>query len=306
MRFSKSCFAVAAFVFAAGFSSVAIAQSDADKAAARQLATQGAQALSANKYADALDLVTRAEAMFHAPTHLAMIARAQGGLGHYVAAREAYIKLSREELAPNAPAAFKAAVDDARAQLPVVEAKIANLRIVVHGGEGKKVTVKLDEQPVAEALIGVFAPVDPGKHDVSISTGGPPTHAGVDLVAGEKKDITLEAPAGGDAAPPGRSAGCSARRAVERRLLHPGPHRRPRGRRAPASPAPRSERSSSPVILSGKSSAQTSSTTACNPGCTMPTKRTRSRPRTRTTRARGRSRRSASPRAARRSPRASS
>ncbi|MEO5731351.1 MAG: hypothetical protein ABI134_10395, partial [Byssovorax sp.] len=50
------------------------AQSDEDKAAARVLATQGAEALGASKYGEALDLVSRAEQMFHAPTHLLLIA----------------------------------------------------------------------------------------------------------------------------------------------------------------------------------------------------------------------------------------
>ncbi len=203
VRLFKAGIALAAVVVASAMSPAAFAESDADKAAARQLATQGGQALAANKYAEALDLVTRAEAMFHAPTHLAMLARAQIGLGHYVAAREAYLKLAREELAPNAPAAFKAAVDEAREKLPIVEAKIANLRIALRGAEGKKVTVKLDEQPVPEALLGVFAPTDPGKHDVSISSGGAPVHTSVELGPGEKKEVTLDAPSGPDAAPAG-------------------------------------------------------------------------------------------------------
>src|SRR5690349_19476001 len=83
------------------------AQSDEEKAAARALATQGAEALNNKKYAESLDLVTRAESIFHAPVHVLMIARAQAGLGKLVAAQESYLKVIREELAANAPAAFK-------------------------------------------------------------------------------------------------------------------------------------------------------------------------------------------------------
>src|SRR4051812_37214352 len=85
------------------------AQSDDEKSAARDLATQGAAALNDKKYDEALDLVSRAEAIFHAPPHLLMIARAQTGLGKLVAARETYLRLLREELAPNAPKPFKRA-----------------------------------------------------------------------------------------------------------------------------------------------------------------------------------------------------
>jgi hypothetical protein len=198
VRYLRASLAVASFALAATLTPAAFAQSDAEKAAARQLATQGGQSLAANKYAEALDLVTRAESMYHAPTHVSMIAKAQAGLGHYVAAREAYIKLSREELAPNAPAAFKAAIDDAKIQLPIVEAKIANLRIVIRGGEGKKLAVKIDDKPVPDAIVGVYAPVDPGKHDVSVSTGGAPVHASIELGPGDKKDVALDAPPGGE------------------------------------------------------------------------------------------------------------
>src|SRR6185436_9178917 len=82
------------------------AQTDEDKAAARALATQAAQAFSAGKHAEAIDLVTRAEAIVHAPTHLLLMARAQVGLGKLVAAKETYLKILREELAANASPAF--------------------------------------------------------------------------------------------------------------------------------------------------------------------------------------------------------
>lgn len=176
------------------------AQSDEDKAAARALATQGSDALKANKYAEALDLVTRAEALVHAPTHLLMIARAQAGLGKYVAAKETYLKLMREELKDNAPAAFKNAQASAKEEVAAIEPKIASLKIILDGPGAKKdakVTVKMDDVQVPPALVGVYRPVDPGAHVIAaFPVGQSPVKGNVELKDGEKKDFKLTIPDG--------------------------------------------------------------------------------------------------------------
>jgi hypothetical protein len=178
-----------------------LAQTDEEKAAARALATQGADALKQNHYAEALDLVSRAQAIVHAPTHLLMIARADVGLGKLVAAQEAYLKLIHEELAATAPAAFKNAQAVAKDELAAIEPKIGSLRIDVEGIGQKKVTVKLDEQMVPPALLGVFRPVDPGPHVISVfPVGQSPVKGTVDVHEAEKKEIKLtipDAPASG-------------------------------------------------------------------------------------------------------------
>jgi hypothetical protein len=171
------------------------AQTDEDKAAARALGTQGAAALQENKYAEALDLVTRAEAILHAPPHLLMIGRAQVGLGRLVAAKETYLKITREQLPATAPPAFKKAQADAKTELDEIEPRIGSLQISLTGNGAAtagKVTVKLDDQPVATALIGVHRPVDPGKHTVTayVPGRGPVTQE-VTLGNGEKKEVEL-------------------------------------------------------------------------------------------------------------------
>lgn len=173
----------------------AAAQSAEDKAAARVLATQGADALEASKYGEALDLVSRAEQMFHAPTHLLLIARSQTGLGRLVAAKESYLKLTREELAASAPSAFKRAQQEGKDEMAALEPKIASLRIAVEGGGQLKFTVKMDDQPVSPALLGVYRPVDPGKHEIVVyPVGQGPVKGAIELKNGEKKDLKLTIP----------------------------------------------------------------------------------------------------------------
>ncbi len=171
------------------------AQTDEEKAAARALATQGVTALQEKKYAEALDLVTRAEAVNHAPPHLLLIGRAQVGLGRLVAAKESFLKLIREQLPANAPGPFKDAQAAAKVDLEAIEPRIASLQIslkVTGGGSTSKVTLKMDEQQVPNALIGVHRPVDPGKHLVSaFVVGRSPVTQEVTLGDGEKKEIEL-------------------------------------------------------------------------------------------------------------------
>jgi len=73
-------------VFALGVCSAhpVMAQSAADKATARQLATQGIQQYQQGKNAEALDLLQKAEQLYDAPIHLIYIARAQAALGKLV------------------------------------------------------------------------------------------------------------------------------------------------------------------------------------------------------------------------------
>jgi hypothetical protein len=175
----------------------ASAQSDEERAAARSLWSQASEAMSAGKFEETIDLATRAEALVHAPTHLLLIARAQAKLGRFVAARESYLKITREELPATAPGAFKNAQQEAKSELPAIEPKIASLKVVVEGASGRKIPVKIDDQPVAEALVGVHRPIDPGKHNVvAYPPSLSPVEQSVTLGDGEKKEIKLVIPAG--------------------------------------------------------------------------------------------------------------
>lgn len=182
------------------------AQSDQDKAAARSLATQGAEAFTAGRFEETIDLLTRAEALVHAPTHLLLLARAQVRLGRVVAARETYLKILREELPATAPAAFKKAQADAREEIAAVEPKIASLRIDLEGAVGRSIPVQLDGQPVPDALLGVHRPIDPGKHVITVlPPGQSPIEESITLGDGERKELKIPVPEGPatTAAPPG-------------------------------------------------------------------------------------------------------
>jgi hypothetical protein len=174
-------------------SAVAMGQPAADKATARQLATQGIQYYQQGKHADALDLLQRAEQLYDAPVHLIYIARTQAALGKLVEASETYRRLVRTDLAAGAPQAFKDAVADAQKELQQLEPKIPSLRIEVTPTDAKGLQLKLDGEVVSSVVIGINRPTNPGKHSVEAAAADfDSATASVELVAGGKQTVTLQ------------------------------------------------------------------------------------------------------------------
>lgn len=174
------------------FSGSAFAQTAADKATARQLATQGIRQFHAGKNADALELLLKAEQLYDAPVHLIYIARAQAALGKWVDAAETYRRLQRVDLAANAPQAFKDAVTDAHKELPLLEPKIPSLKIDVQPADAAGLQLKVDGESVSTVVIGINRPMNPGKHLVEASANAyEPASATVDVPQASKQAVTL-------------------------------------------------------------------------------------------------------------------
>jgi hypothetical protein len=171
----------------------AFAQSAADKATARQLATQGIQYYQQGKHADALDLLQRAEQLYDAPVHLIYIARTQAALGKVVDASETYRRLVRTDLPAGAPQAFKDAVTDAQKELQQLEPKIPSLRIDVVPADTKGLQLKVDGEVVSSVIVGINRPTNPGKHTVEAAAANYDTAtASVDLAPGGKQTVKLQ------------------------------------------------------------------------------------------------------------------
>jgi hypothetical protein len=172
----------------------AAAQTDEQRASARALATEGAAAFNEGRYKDSADLFARAESVMHAPPHLLFLARSYAKNGQIVKARETYMKIVKEQLAPTAPQAFRDAQTSAQDELRTVEPKIAKLTIQVTGAEdAKDLSVTIDGTPIPSVMIGIAQPVDPGDHKVSaIATGKRAQPQSVSLKEGERSALTLK------------------------------------------------------------------------------------------------------------------
>ncbi len=153
------------------YSAVAPAQStDADKTTARSLAEQGYDALEAKEYEKAADLFTRADKLFHAPTILLGLARAQVALHKYVEGLETYKRIINEKLPDNANQHLKNAVASARKEVVGLEDKIGWVTITVTGPDEPEVSV--DGVAVPVAALGVKRAVNPGEHVVQAEAPG--------------------------------------------------------------------------------------------------------------------------------------
>lgn len=151
---------------------IALGATDEERAAARGMAEQGAKAFQKKEYEQSVDLFSRAEALVHSPVHLLFLARSHRALGQFVKAREAYIKITREHLEPNAPKVFFDAQSDASTELEAIEPKLASLTVQLEGAEPSQVELRLDGDLIPAVLVGVPMPVDPGAHEVTAEAVG--------------------------------------------------------------------------------------------------------------------------------------
>jgi hypothetical protein len=146
--------------------------SAADMGAARALGQEGVKLAEAGNCEEAVDKLSRAEKIFHAPTTLARLGECQVQLGKVVEGTENLNRVSRENLAPTAPAAFREAQERARKVLADAKPRIAKLKIAVAAPAGVQFVVKLDGEPVPAANLNTNRPTDPGEHVVEASAPG--------------------------------------------------------------------------------------------------------------------------------------
>jgi hypothetical protein len=132
------------------------------------------------------------------------IARAYAKLGKLVSAQDAYLKIARERLPPEAPGPFREAWAAAERELGELEPRIPQLTIQVEGATSESVRVTMDGQPVPSALLGIAHPADPGAHEISVeATGGQRVTRSLTLAAGARETVVLTlAPPGPSAQPP--------------------------------------------------------------------------------------------------------
>lgn len=177
--------------------------SDADRVTARALAHEGYDAELRGDHAHAADCFRRADALVPAPTLLLGLARAQVGLRKLVEAHETYWRVVRTEIAPDAPAPFARAVDDAKRELAALEPRLSWVTIDVIGPKGPGVTMTLDGAPFPTTALGTRRASDPGLHRVRISAPSfAPAESTFTAAEGEATVVSLAPEALPEAATP--------------------------------------------------------------------------------------------------------
>lgn len=163
-----------------------------DMAAARALGQEGVKLADTGNCQDAIERLSRAEKLFHAPTTLGRLGECQVQLGKIVDGTENLNKVVRESLAPGAPAAFVQAQERAKKVLAEAKPKIAKLKIAVAGPQDVAWTVKVDGEPMPLANLNTNRPMDPGEHVVEATAPGYKTaRAKVTLPEGGNDSVAL-------------------------------------------------------------------------------------------------------------------
>jgi len=164
------------------------------KAAARQLAQDGARALAAGRDSEAQDLLDRAYELYPAPTIAVLEARALERLGRLVEASEHYEKARHSPLVANGSDAFRNAVTEADREVQSLRLRIPQLTIRIDGvaPDQAGLDVQLDGAGVPRELIGVRRPIDPGEHRITARVGtGPPVERVVQVSERQDQQVVL-------------------------------------------------------------------------------------------------------------------
>ncbi|WP_437932135.1 hypothetical protein WMF37_23765 [Sorangium sp. So ce291] len=183
---------IASLLLALTCAPAALAQvSDADRATARSLAVEGQESLDRKDFSGALDRFRRADAIIHAPTLLLGVARAQVGMGQWIAAQESYNRILREGAPERSPEPFFEAIAAAQRELDALAPRIPQVLISVRGTDTADVTI--DGEPVPRAALGVRRPVDPGEHTFRASAAGfAPVEVKLTLAERASETVALE------------------------------------------------------------------------------------------------------------------
>jgi hypothetical protein len=174
--------------------STAFAQDAEIRTAARDLATQGAQAFEAGDYARASDFFRRAHELVPAPSIALLRARSLAKLGQLLEAIDIYEQTSRFKLPEDAPEAYLQAVDTARNEMEEVRHRLPRLKVTLIGvSSGEAAQVSMDDKPTPEALLGVERPINPGQHRIEARVAGQlRATRELSMVEGESYQVELD------------------------------------------------------------------------------------------------------------------
>ena len=165
--------------------------SPADKATARELATEGITLYNEGDCVGAIDRLERAEQLYSAPVHLLYIARCQAKLGRLIEAAETYRIIKRMDLPAQAPSQFKAAQKDADRELDVVTAEIPRLILNV-APQPEGLTITINGVAVSEAVLGVERLTNPGAQEIKVTAAGfEPSEKVIQLKRSEVREIEI-------------------------------------------------------------------------------------------------------------------
>jgi len=172
--------------------SVALAQTDQERAAARSLATEGINAYSAGRNPEAVDKLERAYQLVPIPTIGLWSARALEKAGKLVEANERLIAVGRFQITKDESGVFAQAKAEAEQMQNLLSARVPELQIDVTHAEDLQYVVELDGQALKSALLNVPFQANPGKHTVVARAGSEEVRKDVTVAERAAARVTLD------------------------------------------------------------------------------------------------------------------
>lgn len=133
---------------------------------ARSLTLAGFEELQRGQPARAVPLLAAADALYHAPTIVLLLAQAREQLGQIVEARALYRSILKEDLPRSAPREFFDAKVEAKRSFDALERRFATVQILVPGASEGDVTLTIDGAKL-EPFYAVH-PQNPGRHTITV------------------------------------------------------------------------------------------------------------------------------------------
>ncbi len=167
------------------------AQSDSERAVARDLFHEADELQRAGHYPDALARFEKAQRLVSAPTNLVRIAQCDAALDHLLEAAEAYRAAIRTPLPPDAPTALSRAQDQAREELALLEPRVPKVTLAITPPNAAGLEIHIDGHVLNVAAVGQPVPLDPGSHVIAISAGRACAERHIELQEHDVKRVTV-------------------------------------------------------------------------------------------------------------------
>jgi hypothetical protein len=188
----------AALVIGCGLLAPGLARAESDNeaaetAAARALAVDGVKLAQAGQCDAAVEKLDRAQRLKHSPIVLRYLGECQVTLGRWVEGSESFRKLLRDPMPDQPTPAIEQAYEVAAAGLKEVGPKIPTMTVKVDAPPDTDLALKVDGKLMADSVIGVALPANPGEHQVEVTaTGFLPAKSSIDLEPSGNAVVTLE------------------------------------------------------------------------------------------------------------------
>ena len=166
---------------------------EAARAAARQLATEGVNNFEAGEFGAASDKLNRAYETIHAPSLGLWSARALVGCGRLVQASERYLEVMRLDPRNGDEAVQREAQAEASREHTELQPRIARLTLAVfNGAPDAELEVTLDGVLLPAPLLRAQVPADPGEHVIEARQGALYAKQMVTLAEGARVNVSLQ------------------------------------------------------------------------------------------------------------------